>query len=52
MGNFGYWLFSRAVRNDAMRSDPEEIYGWRAIMLALSVSFTALPYEVILGGAY
>lgn len=31
-------LLRRLVHNEAMRSDPKEIYGWRVYMLACSVS--------------
>lgn len=37
MTHWGHILLSRAVRNDAMKQDPPEIYGWRIILLALSV---------------
>jgi hypothetical protein len=33
----GYKIFSRIVHNEAMKKDPPEIYGWRAIALACSV---------------
>jgi hypothetical protein len=29
-------LLSRIVKNEAMKSDPQEIYGWRVFMLACS----------------
>ena len=35
--NVGYRIFSKAVHNEAMRTDPPEIYGWRAVVLAMSV---------------
>lgn len=42
----GYRIFSRAVHNDAMKQDPPEIYGWRAIMLAMSVCLiTAMLHQ-------
>ncbi|OAL31975.1 hypothetical protein AYO22_00845 [Fonsecaea multimorphosa] len=44
MTNWGYLIFSRAVRNDAMKHDPPEIYGWRVILLALSASFGAMLF--------
>jgi hypothetical protein len=34
----GYRVFSKIVHNEAMKQDPQEIYGWRAIALAGSVS--------------
>lgn len=33
-----YGLFRRIVRNDAIKVDPQEIYNWRVIALAASVS--------------
>jgi hypothetical protein len=32
-------ILRKIVKNDAMLSDPEEIYGWRVVLLACSVSF-------------
>lgn len=40
----GYRIFSKAVKNDAMRTDPPEIYGWRAIMLAMSAGWGAMLF--------
>jgi hypothetical protein len=37
------WLLKKIVHNEAMKSDPKEIYGWRVFMLACSVS----PYFVM-----
>jgi hypothetical protein len=31
-------LLQKIVRNEAMASDPPEIYGWRVYLLACSVS--------------
>lgn len=31
------WLLQRIVHNEAMRTDPPEIYGWRVYLLACSV---------------
>lgn len=31
------WLLQKIVHNEAMRTDPKEIYGWRVYMLACSV---------------
>jgi len=36
-------VLQKIVRNEAMASDPPEIYGWRVYMLACSVS---LPHEI------
>lgn len=32
-------LLTMLVRNDAMKNDPKEIYGWRVYALACSVRF-------------
>lgn len=40
----GYKIFSKIVHNDAMKKDPPEIYGWRAIALAGSVCNP--PYDL------
>jgi len=41
-------LLQKIVRNEAMASDPPEIYGWRVYLLACSVSrlqmITPPPY--------
>ena len=42
--NLGYRIFSRVVHNDAMRSDPPEIYGWRALVLAMSAGWGAMLF--------
>lgn len=42
--NLGYRLFSKAVHNDAMREDPPEIYGWRALVLAMSAGWGAMLF--------
>lgn len=36
-GHTGYRFFKKIVHNDAMAQDPPEIYGWRALFLAMSV---------------
>lgn len=49
----GYKIFSKIVRNNAMRQDPPEIYGWRAIALACSAGFGAMLFGMdssIIGG--
>ncbi|KAI9923669.1 hypothetical protein ASPWEDRAFT_107588 [Aspergillus wentii DTO 134E9] len=46
-------LLSLIVRNDAMRSDPKEIYGWRVYMLACSACFGGMLFGMetgIIGG--
>ena len=35
-------VLQKIVRNDAMKNDPPEIYGWRVFMLACSVSDGAI----------
>ncbi|OKO93929.1 hypothetical protein PENSUB_12208 [Penicillium subrubescens] len=32
------WFLQKIVHNEAMRTDPKEIYGWRVYALACSVS--------------
>lgn len=34
------WPLQKIVHNEAMRTDPKEIYGWRVYALACSVSDT------------
>lgn len=38
-------LLQKIVKNDAMKEDPPEIYGWKVYFLAFSVRFTT-PVEV------
>lgn len=33
----GYSLMRKIVRNDAIKSDPPEVYNWRAFALAAAV---------------
>jgi hypothetical protein len=33
----GYTLMRKIVRNDAIKSDPPEVYNWRAFALAAAV---------------
>lgn len=33
-------LLQKIVKNDAMKEDPPEIYGWKVYFLAFSVRFT------------
>ncbi|KFX94006.1 hypothetical protein V495_07440 [Pseudogymnoascus sp. VKM F-4514 (FW-929)] len=37
-------ILQRVVKNDAMRSDPPEIYGWRVFALACSACFGAMIF--------
>jgi hypothetical protein len=49
----GYRIFSKIVHNEAMKQDPPEIYGWRAIALACSAGFGAMLFGMdssIIGG--
>ncbi len=34
-------LLSRVIRNDAMKEDPPDIYGWRVVALASTVRLTS-----------
>ena len=35
-------ILQKVVRNEAMASDPPEIYGWRVYLLACSVSCSSI----------
>jgi hypothetical protein len=37
-------FLQRVVRNDAMKSDPPEIYGWRVYALAVSACFGGMIF--------
>ncbi|KAK8004562.1 cytochrome c oxidase [Apiospora arundinis] len=37
-------LLKKIVRNDAMKSDPDEIYGWRVYVLTASACFGAMSF--------
>jgi hypothetical protein len=39
---FEMGLLQKIVKNDAMREDPPEIYGWKVYFLAFSVRHTLL----------
>lgn len=41
-------VLQKIVRNEAMASDPPEIYGWRVYLLACSVSSfpQSMPYTM------
>lgn len=46
-------LIQRIVKNDAMKEDPPEIYGWRAYALACSACFGGLIFGIdtgVIGG--
>ncbi|KAI1259192.1 MFS sugar transporter-like protein [Xylariaceae sp. FL1019] len=38
------WLLKKIVKNEAMRTDPSEIYGWRVYLLACSACFGAASF--------
>jgi hypothetical protein len=40
-------LLKRIVHNDAMDTDPPEIYGWRVYLLACSVILTSMDSEML-----
>lgn len=40
-------LLQVIIRNDAMKTDPREIYGWRVYAVACSVSFPDRCYRKI-----
>lgn len=39
-----YRFFSKVVHNEAMRTDPPEIYGWRSTVIALSAGWGAMLF--------
>ncbi|KAI8622945.1 MFS sugar transporter-like protein [Xylariaceae sp. FL1651] len=40
----GTWLLKKIVKNEAMKNDPREIYGWRVYLLACSACFGAASF--------
>lgn len=42
-------FLQRVVHNDAMKSDPTEIYGWRVYMLACSACFGGMLFGMDIG---
>jgi hypothetical protein len=42
-------ILYRIVKNEAMRSDPQEIYGWRVFMLACSACFGGMLFGMDIG---
>lgn len=40
----GYKIFRAVVRNDSMKEDPPEIYGWRVIVLAAASCFGGMIF--------
>lgn len=46
-------LLQKIVHNDAMKTDPDEIYGWRVFLLAASACFGAMSFgwdSSVIGG--
>lgn len=41
-----YGVLRRIVRNDAIRVDPPEIYNWRVLALAASVSTAIRVFQI------
>lgn len=49
----GTSLIQKIVKNEAMRQDPPEIYGWRIYTLAFSACFGGLIFGIdtgVIGG--
>ena len=45
----GQRILFAAVRNDSMREDPPEIYGWRVFALAFSACFGGMLFGMDVG---
>lgn len=45
----GVEFLSRVVKNDAMKQDPPEIYGWRVFVLACSACFGGMLFGMDIG---
>lgn len=45
----GVKFLSRVVRNDAMKEDPPQIYGWRVFALACSACFGGMLFGMDIG---
>lgn len=39
----------KVIRNDAMKQDPHQIYGWRAFMMACSACFGGMLFGFDIG---
>ena len=39
-------FLQRVVKNDAMKTDPQEIYNWRVLLLACSVRDPLVPSDI------
>ncbi|KAL2022106.1 hypothetical protein VTK56DRAFT_6150 [Thermocarpiscus australiensis] len=51
--SLGVRILRKIVRNQAMASDPEQIYGWRVYLLACSACFGAMSFgwdSAVIGG--
>ena len=46
---FGTKLLAFAVKNDSMKQDPPEIYGWRVFALACSACFGGMLFGMDIG---
>jgi hypothetical protein len=46
---FGARMLHKIVKNEAMRSDPPEIYGWRVFALACSACFGGMLFGFDIG---
>ena len=46
---FGAKFLMKIVKNDSMKSDPPQIYGWRVFMLACSACFGGMLFGMDIG---
>lgn len=46
---FGAKFLYKVIRNDAMKQDPHQIYGWRAFMMACSACFGGMLFGFDIG---
>ncbi|PSN70097.1 general substrate transporter [Corynespora cassiicola Philippines] len=49
MSTVGARLFRKIVKNESMKTDPEEIYGWRAFAMACSACFGGMLFGMDIG---
>ena len=47
--SFGAKFLFKIVKNEAMKSDPPQIYGWRVFMLACSACFGGMLFGMDIG---
>lgn len=45
----GARFLAKIIKNDAMRTDPTEIYGWRTFMMACSACFGGMLFGFDIG---